>query len=396
MKWRIGLLLVCYVGLGVWWGSHVSGVEPTGPGDRPTTLQGRQLAINAYGFAGNKLASSIDLTQGGGLPPVGDQGSQACCVAWATGYAACTYQTAVTQGWVNESTNEIASPADLYAKVLAALKEGCNEDTKADVAMDVLVSQGVASIAAVPFNVNHPNLCAKPSTAGTLGIGGYHLIDPSDSTMIKRQLATGYVVTISLNYPSGLRAWGEADHKPNDVFSQTAPISGGHTMTIVGYDDALGAWKVMNSFGASWANHGFFWMSYSALARLAPASGGRYAIVADGGGEVNVLPSTGQTTVAFKNAGGYQYYDSVYNNSYLEFSFQLSHPMMASHAVIQYPDGSNHTAPVNAWVSNSYVYLSESGDVNFPVGSYNLTLVGVTSGGNSVSDTVSVNVQLGP
>jgi len=40
------------------------------------------------------------------------------------------------------------------------------------------------------------------------------------------------------------------------------PILGGHCITIVGYDDAKGAWKLRNSWGTNWGMNGYCWIKY--------------------------------------------------------------------------------------------------------------------------------------
>lgn len=40
------------------------------------------------------------------------------------------------------------------------------------------------------------------------------------------------------------------------------PIVGGHAMVVVGYDDKINAFKVMNSWGKGWGESGFGWISY--------------------------------------------------------------------------------------------------------------------------------------
>ncbi|MES9861878.1 MAG: C1 family peptidase [Candidatus Thiodiazotropha sp. LLP2] len=58
---------------------------------------------------------------------------------------------------------------------------------------------------------------------------------------------------------------------PNSVYnSDDGEPSGGHAVTIVGYDDNRfgGAFKVINSWGTSWGDNGFFWLPYNSIANL--------------------------------------------------------------------------------------------------------------------------------
>ena len=44
-------------------------------------------------------------------------------------------------------------------------------------------------------------------------------------------------------------------------------IFGGHAMVVIGYDDGLKAFEVMNSWGKGWANQGFVWIRYDDFAK---------------------------------------------------------------------------------------------------------------------------------
>lgn len=48
--------------------------------------------------------------------------------------------------------------------------------------------------------------------------------------------------------------------------STTKPQTGGHAMSIVGYDDKLGGFIVENSWGKRWGNDGLFLLNYSVFA----------------------------------------------------------------------------------------------------------------------------------
>ena len=43
--------------------------------------------------------------------------------------------------------------------------------------------------------------------------------------------------------------------------------TGGHAMTVVGYDDRKQAIKVINSYGAAWGDGGFGWIAYDTFLR---------------------------------------------------------------------------------------------------------------------------------
>jgi hypothetical protein len=78
---------------------------------------------------------------------------------------------------------------------------------------------------------------------------------------MKRQLASGNVVAIGSQVTTDLYRVG------SQKYMATGTNEGGHAMLVVGYDDAISAYKVMNSWGTSWGNAGYFWFDYAAFAR---------------------------------------------------------------------------------------------------------------------------------
>jgi hypothetical protein len=56
----------------------------------------------------------------------------------------------------------------------------------------------------------------------------------------------------------------------SQIFSDSrSNPEGAHAMVIVAYDDSKGAFKVINSWGKSWGDGGFGWISYPTMAELA-------------------------------------------------------------------------------------------------------------------------------
>lgn len=52
-------------------------------------------------------------------------------------------------------------------------------------------------------------------------------------------------------------------YEPGTVYNYVGPPIGGHAMCIVGYDDQRQAYKVRNSWSASWGENGYIWISYA-------------------------------------------------------------------------------------------------------------------------------------
>jgi Papain family cysteine protease len=55
-----------------------------------------------------------------------------------------------------------------------------------------------------------------------------------------------------------------------DVYTQfVGPQLGGHAMVVMGYSDVKQAFKVFNSWGTAWGDHGFGWINYTVFRQLA-------------------------------------------------------------------------------------------------------------------------------
>lgn len=53
-------------------------------------------------------------------------------------------------------------------------------------------------------------------------------------------------------------------YQPGTVFRGSGSRSIDHDIELVGWDDSKGAWKLRNSWGTSWGNGGYMWISYGA------------------------------------------------------------------------------------------------------------------------------------
>lgn len=92
--------------------------------------------------------------------------------------------------------------------------------------------------------------------------------DGADTAAIKNALVTYGAVATSIYWTGG--SYGDAENSYYYDGSQSA----NHAVTIVGWDDTFsasrfasmpagdGAWLVRNSWGASWGDGGYFWVSY--------------------------------------------------------------------------------------------------------------------------------------
>jgi Papain family cysteine protease len=197
------------------------------------------------------------------LPTPGNQGAQGSCVAWGVGYASASTMAAIGSASTASTSANIASPADLYAKILRREPgNACGNGTYIRDAMDVMVEEGVLTLSNAPYS---DRTCSGPSSAGQVFLDGYMKIAPTDRAAIKRAL-DGFRVL-----PFGMRIYGDFYNVGTGIY--TGPASGtvdtgGHCMALVGYNETNNTYKALNSWGSFWGNAGFVTISVASFERL--------------------------------------------------------------------------------------------------------------------------------
>jgi hypothetical protein len=215
--------------------------------ETPEKLAGIPLASTPAG--GTELPESIDLSDK--LPPVGNQGMQQSCVAWAVAYALKSYQEKIESGQQSRF-----SPSFIYNQI----NNGQNAPTYVTDALNVLSQQGVCPYDEMPYDPN--DWVTKPSDqskndAKKFRIDYWRKINHTDIKEVKAHLAAGYPVVIGANVSS------EFIRNGKDIWKDVGTPEGGHCMLLVGYDNSKNAFKVMNSWGTEWGDNGFGWIDYN-------------------------------------------------------------------------------------------------------------------------------------
>lgn len=236
------------------------------------------------------------------FPPIGDQGNQGSCVAWASTYYQATHEIGLLNGYNNKTSNEhILSPKWTYN----ILNNGEDGGLIILDAYSLLSKNGAASLANLPYDGDYlawdmnPHdwvaaISNRTTEANTVkGLGGS---DPQNLQVIKQLLNNGHVLTIGTYVSSWVFTKVKKDPaNPNDPFVGQAAVSwmdgsdGGHCMTIVGYNDDIwidinnngkidkgekGAFLIANSWGSNWGNNGLIWVSYDAFLAVSAVPGG--------------------------------------------------------------------------------------------------------------------------
>ncbi|MDY4521647.1 MAG: C1 family peptidase [Bacteroidales bacterium] len=218
------------------------------------------------------LPSKVDLTQY--LPPVGNQGNYGTCVAWATAYNARTWLDARANGKTTSqlTTKEIYSPADIFRAIPSQYKGSNCEGSNFGPALNVMQTRGVASWSAVPYSsIASGSDCdcatssADDADAAKHKIKGYREVDITNLTTLKRYLYEGSPIIFGASLGDNfMNASGKSVLTSRGTTNSTG-MHAYHAMVIVGYDDSQGsngAFRIVNSWGISWADYGLVWVDY--------------------------------------------------------------------------------------------------------------------------------------
>ena len=94
-----------------------------------------------------------------------------------------------------------------------------------------------------------------------------HPREPVPVDQIKAALIEHGPIIVKMHIPTTGSAFGSV--KGTQVFTETIPLvyepernNGAHIVIIVGWDDNKGAWLIKNSWGTSWGDNGFGWITY--------------------------------------------------------------------------------------------------------------------------------------
>jgi len=215
-----------------------------------------RAAPSPEGFRG-QIPARVDLSPK--MPPPRSQGLTSTCVSWGATYAAASLALRA-RGFSSELT---LSPSFTYNQI--SRDEWCATGTKISATLDLLRDSGALPIGEFAFD---GAWCGRLPTKSELErarefrIKSWTAFDASSLDRVKEQLARGVPVIFNISTPTKLSSLqGDAVLTDDGVQGQ------GHTMVVVGYDDAKGAFLIQNSSGQSWASKGYGWFGYEFFRR---------------------------------------------------------------------------------------------------------------------------------
>jgi len=217
------------------------------------------------GLSLRALPPMVDLSAH--LPPVGNQGAQGSCVGWALGYYYKSFQESVERGWSLMTPEHQFSPAFVYNQRPTS---NCGRDAGMSFygGFAVLRDKGAAPLAAFPYDVS--DTCTQPSATVLQDAWKYRLEEfapiyqregTADINTLKALLAEGKPFAIAVPVYSSfyrITASNPVLRRPGD----DETFYGGHAMFVVGYDDAMGGFKTVNSRGPTWGRDGYCYLAY--------------------------------------------------------------------------------------------------------------------------------------
>jgi hypothetical protein len=217
------------------------------------------------------LPSTVDLSPM--IPPVRSQGGQGSCVAWATTYYMKSYMEKKQHGYDYADYSTVMSPAFVFNQI----KVSCSLGSCIENALYLLKTKGTSTWLDFPYDQGNCSLL-PPSSQFTLALTHKNarsfIIGPETTIegqiysrldIIKNLIFLENPVIIAMK--TDLNFAHAAPRNNDNVYIYNsydmAQDYGNHAMLIVGYDDDLQAFKVVNSWGSAWGNEGYCWISYN-------------------------------------------------------------------------------------------------------------------------------------
>ncbi len=197
------------------------------------------------------------------MPPVGDQGQQGSCTAWAIGYYMKTHYEYLEHHWNDSTSSHEFSPAFIYNQINGGADQGSGFSD----AFSLLNDQGCASLADCSYNQNDYTTWPSESAYARAiqyrdsSSHWFYMTDTNGIKKVKARIDSGYTTVIGISVYSNFDYIEDYGYK-YCVADTYGGDRGGHALCIVGYNDTLttndgkGAFRIINSWGTGWANPG--------------------------------------------------------------------------------------------------------------------------------------------
>jgi len=209
-------------------------------------------------------------------PDPGDQGRTGTCVAWAAAY----HMRTIMWGRQNGITDKTAlnkqafSAIFLYNLIKDTTDTDCQMGTNPVLALEALYQLGVPTTKTLPFACSADFTEAAVQEAEQYKISDFQILFLPKETdenvkinSVKKAISEGYPVLICFKVMNSFYKSPPIWRKqPSD--SGPSGKHGMHAMCVTGYDEGIvgGSFRVLNSWGKSWADKGYVWIPYKEFA----------------------------------------------------------------------------------------------------------------------------------
>ncbi len=198
------------------------------------------------------------------MPPVKNQGAQGSCSAWAVSYYLMGYLKNQAEGVPyltggNPNENVLCSPAFTFNQIKFSDSDDDCSGSGAVQHLTKIKSQGICTLKEMPYKASdcstQPNQ-SQQDAALSNRISQYFKIDRDNLNLIKTIIALGKPMVLAVSADYNLK-------NLKSPYIWTPSESGsGHSVTLTGYSDESGGFRIVNSWGKSWGDNGYFYMSY--------------------------------------------------------------------------------------------------------------------------------------
>lgn len=207
------------------------------------------------------------------FPPAGDQGRQNSCAAWAVTYVLSYLENSGKYDFSGDlkdaDLEKVYSPSFIYNYV----NQGYNFGVPFEKVLNVLKNVGCVKLKDMPYD--EKDFCHKPADdlikkASVSKIKQWYVGYSITVDNFKSSLSEGYPIIIGIavdrNFVEAGQNYTSTDPYIWKAYKEDICLDiGYHAMVITGYDDAIKAFKVLNSYGKAWGNNGYVWISYEFL-----------------------------------------------------------------------------------------------------------------------------------
>jgi len=200
------------------------------------------------------------------VPPPQNQGTFQSCVPWAMGFACYSTMWAIEQGVTNQK--EILEHA--YSAMFPFLQISGGRNAAMDLKRmaDFLMKEGDCLYQAFnPEDLDEFPTQPLVTAARNNRIAGYNALFESDDPDSLKIMRVKQVLTLGKPVVAGLILDKTFGKLQGDTWNPTEVEAGGHAVLVVGYNNALKAFEIMNSQGGDWGNEGFCYIGYEDFAK---------------------------------------------------------------------------------------------------------------------------------